>query len=396
MKHYFYPFSQMMGMSMKKTALMLLVGFIIFSCVEKDNPEPEPQVITAKFDKTEYYPFDAVSIQLTEKPTKQEYQGKLGDSPVTVVRMNDSTLVMMAPDLPAGEYQLTIPVDEKDNGKKIQGRLRIKPLPTVENPETVIDEIKTSFANALADATQEDDPNAALIENLVNRVYEGLDKLTIAERQQLAAFWVVHPELYYESDMELRMSLTDAASKFRNDFRNYFTKVESLSSGIRKFAMFAVIATAFPNPITIGLTSIYLVNLVIKAKETLFAHSQLFDDIIMPFNNMLTNEMNRNSSQFMAEAGNRLEAVILKSDVPYDYTFSNGESFSFNPRIQLRSVTAEDVTGSAPDDVKSFITSANMFITYWNQLIDYLSQAVSGLFLSGSPERIEDIKRLTA
>ena len=121
-------------LTVKKVVMAALLGAFFLACVEKDKPEPEPvpepvpQVLTAKFDQTEYFPFDAIAITLSEKATGQEYNGTLGDTPVTAVRMNDTTLVVMAPDLPAGDYTLTIPISEKPNEKKLEGRLRIKPL----------------------------------------------------------------------------------------------------------------------------------------------------------------------------------------------------------------------------------------------------------------------------
>jgi len=189
----------------RKAVTALLMTLFVFACVESDTPEPK--VITATFDKTEYYPFDAVVIQLPEKVTKQEYSGTLGNNPVTVVRMSDSTLVMLAPDLPAGVYPLTLPDGEKADARKIQGSLRIKPLPTVDNPEEVIGEIQTMFAQTTDDAKASKNPNAELLEGLAKLFNEELAKLSPSERKQFAAWWQAHPELNDVPDMELRISL---------------------------------------------------------------------------------------------------------------------------------------------------------------------------------------------
>ena len=44
----------------KKTLMAVFLALFVFACVESDTPEP--RLITATFDKTEYYPFDAVVI----------------------------------------------------------------------------------------------------------------------------------------------------------------------------------------------------------------------------------------------------------------------------------------------------------------------------------------------
>ena len=145
-----YTFSPL---SVKKIVLAVLLGAFFLACVEKDKPEPVPepvpQILTATFDQTEYFPFDAITIMLSEKATGQEYNGTLGYTPVTAVRMDDSTLVMLTPDLPTGDYTLTIPFSDKPNEKKVEGRLRIKPLPTVENPDAVIEEITDTYHDRL-------------------------------------------------------------------------------------------------------------------------------------------------------------------------------------------------------------------------------------------------------
>jgi len=371
-----------------------LLGVFFLACVEKDKPEPEPipepepvpQVLTAKFDQTEYFPFDAIAITLSEKATGQEYNGILGDTPVTAVRMNDTTLVVMAPDLPAGDYTLTIPISEKPNEKKLEGRLRIKPLPTVENTDSVIEEINTMFTQAIAEAKLLNDPNAALIESLVKNFNDELEKLTAAERLQFAAYWLTLSEINGVNDIELRLSLSEVSSSFRKNVDNYVLKVTTLGGAIRKFTLSGIVAYAIPNPFTIALTGYFLARLVVLARETIDAYMYIIEEPFIAVKEMLS------FSQSVDYFNNRIGEIQLTSGPPYDYTLKNGESFTFNPQVKIRSITAEDYSPSAPADAKSVISSTDLFISYWNDLLDNLIKFASNLLLSGNPQSISEIK----
>ena len=379
--------------SFKKVVLAALLGVFFFACVEKDTPpEPEPQVLLAKFDQTEYFPFDAIAITLSEKATKQEYNGTLGDTPVTAYRMNDTTLVVMAPDMQAGDYQLTIPLSDKPNEKKAQGRIRIKPLPTVDNPDVVIEEITTTFAQIATSAKEENDPDAALIEWVVNSINTELAKLSPAERRQLAAYLAAHPELNYAPDIEPRTSFSEIKTKFRRDYVNYFNNFHSLRDAIAKFSFTYLIALCAPNPVTIIISGFSLANLIMYAKDTNNAHKQLVADPFIALTDSLNSgKMFMVKSQQVTGINNHSGGIVLTNGDLYDVTLKNGESLLFNPQIDIRSIAAQDITGAAPPEAKEIISSTSSFLSFWNELLDNIIKVTADLLLSGSPKDISTI-----
>ena len=370
-----YTFSQL---SVKKIVLAVLLAAFFLACVEKDKPEPVPepvpQVLTAMFDKTEYFPFDFVEIQLSERAAREEYSGTLGDNPVTAVRMTDSTLVMMTPDLPAGEYLLTIPVSDKPNERNIQSRLRIKPLPTVENPDAVIEEITATFADMLAVAEQENNPNVEVLKALEVAFDELISQLSDAERQQFASLWQAQFDEMFNF-VQLRATVEERKREVNELIYDIRSNIADVNKCIKWFAIWTSVAV-YPDPFTrtMGLT---------------FAGCTLIKGIYH-FVQLFTLESRLKSYAFIV--GNK---IVLKSAGEYDYIISNGESLIFSPEIDIRSITAEDRgSSSTAIDVISVLDS---FLDVWNEiqasiskLPDFLKTAVPGL--GGRPQSVSAIQ----
>ena len=391
-----------------KSLIAALLMIFCFACVKSDSdnpePEPKPQITTTTFDKTEYFPFDPIMINLQEKPAKNEYKATLGSNPVTVIRMNDSTLVMMTPDIPAGEYLLTIPTGDKPGDKQYQGRLKVKALPTVDNPETVITEIMNTFDQTVADAKRENKPNAGLLESVISSLNDELSKMNAIQRQQFAAYWALHPELSNISKIDIRSDEIkqneDKLKSLQKDHEFYLKFYVTAWS-----TFFTSVGLGLYNPIApdisivIGVTFGSLAAIIILNEQLKDVASEInkTECIISGLKSgapFYPNYLFFGTLSVSTDI-DTLNNLKLKNAEVYDFTMKNGELLTFKPEVTLRSVAAIDVTQPAPIDIKNYIRDNNIFVDLWQEIFEAY-QTFRSFFtdqeMSGKPISVSEIK----
>ena len=353
----------------KAVAMTAVAGLMIVSC-KPDEPKNKEKTVQITFDQTEYYPFDAVVIQLSEKAIAQEYEGLVGTSAVTAMRISDSTLVVMLPDLVATEYTLSLKIGDA----RAEGKLKVKALPTVENPDAVIEEIKTQFAEILAEATQNSDANAALLTALAEVFNEQIARLTPAERQQFAAYWKAHPD--DELEAYLKGYGDDKERALREMSRQAKIQIAKVTRDIN---IFAVVLPFVP---ATGLFGVLPATIAVCS----------FISGVYNFVKLLTIHETLTSYIFVAIK----ESIGLKRATAYDYVLSNGQTQTFRPAIDYRSVTADDISGTS-SAAKELISTLGSFLSIWDNIqggIDKLRNYTSRLVpaLGARPQEVSDIK----
>jgi hypothetical protein len=360
--------------------LLLTVTAGFTACTEPNGEAMNETVNQAKFDKSEYYPFDVVTVQLPEAATTNQYDGTLGDKAIVAQRIADSILVVALPDLAAGEYTLLLQTGNPKTG----GKIKIVALPAVSNPEAVIAEIKTTFAQLVSEAVQANSPNASLLQSLTAAFDNQLSQLSESEKAQLAAYWQAHPELGdFPTEAALRLATDDATrmEALRTAIAHYHSQVNSLAVSV-----FAFSAGVIAIPTTSLLGGAVAVIAAIRIIQTTGVLIDATANIV------------HTAFILDPEKGLQIKAQILstlKSATAYDYTLSNGNSLVFDIDAVYRSVAAQDVSGAAPSEAKEIITYTNRFQTLWDKIADGVNTLHSYCdfvgTLTGRPKKVSEI-----
>jgi hypothetical protein len=340
--------------------------------------EKQGQTVQATFDKSQYYPFDVVTVQLSETTQAERYTGTIGGHEVEAIRFEESKLAVALPDLSAGEYTLSLQIGDK----KADGNLRIVALPAVENPDEVIAEVQTTFDEVLAQAQGADDPDAPFFEELAEVFDERFAGLSADERQQFAAQWQTRYQSLYAPEVANRAVtrgwLSDRMDAVTQLNLLYAGNVTNYSIAVGVFAVSAIVAVttswAGSGEIAAVICILDLVYMKILKSENAGMQRRILDAIFMPIQD---------------------ELATLSRAGTYDYTFSNGASQTFSPQITLRSIYAADVTGSAPAPAKEFIGTTDRFISSWDKLVSAVDQLREtfgiGSPMTGRPQSVSEV-----
>ncbi len=376
-----------------------LAGITMFSSCNEDKgseivepgtePAGEPLYIT--FDKTEYYPFDVVIMQLPEAAKQPQYDGSIGGQAIKAQRIAESTLAVALPDLAAGTYTLSLQMEEvKVDGILNINIINILPLPTVSNPETIIKEIQTEFTKTVTEATDANSPNASLLTNLTTVFNEQLAQMSESEKRNLAAYWLTHPELNALSlNTDLRAQSGDKEA-LRAAIAKYQSEINSLSVYVFAFSAGLI---SLPGSTFLGATVC-----VIAAIQIIKTTDVLIDT---------TNEIVKQVFIINKEAGLIMRAEILsyfgrastlpdfRSTTLYDYTLNSGDILNINVEATFRSITVQDTHDETSSEAKEIIAATDLFQTLYqkvsegiNTLRNYCRFVGS---LNGKPQTVSEI-----
>ena len=356
-----------------------LAGIVVFSGCDKnngsnnDNNPTTDEILQLTFDKPEYYPFDLVFVQLPEAIAANQYNGSIGAHTITARYFSESTWVFAMPDLTTGEYTLSLQIENS----KAEGKLKIIALPTVENPEAVIEEIKTAFTQFTEELTQTGDPNAPLVTNLADYFNKQLSQMTQTERQRFAAIWQMHPEFRELPDTD--------------DLRSIGSKLSATLSIVTTFTRDLIIVSGCIYAFDHSLTSFMLAPNIISAAICSGAALVGYQHIT---------KIKINIKRIFNQAFIPLEEIsasLLKSASAYDFTLKNGETLAFNVKMTFRSITAKDIGSSlVPDVVSEIVEGANQFQSLWDMLANCINTLRSYIgFSDGMTDRPQTVSEIT-
>jgi len=350
------------------TKIVVISTLILFLVSCKDKSETgNTSDIFITLDKTEYYPFDVVLVQLSVAATAQEYMGELSGNSITAHQFGDSTLAFVIPALEAAEYPLSLTIGTE----RVESRLKIKDLPTVD-AEAVFEDIKSIFADILKEAKEENDPSVTFLETLQSIFDEELSQLTSEERQQLAAYWHVHSEVFYLPQLNLKGTWQDMKKDIAKLDADYAISVKLFAGAVGVFAPLLYLLKKSPK---IGgpLIVIDLAIIMILHKRNNKIMQETLDKVFVPI----------------------MESLNANSRSEYDYIVNNWGHLSFSPQVTCRSICADDILGNSPDIAKSIIGTTNLFIVVFEELsktLDNMRQIIRKLpQLVGSPQSISEI-----
>ena len=365
--------------------LGLIASIFLFGTCKKVTPDDDggkdgSELLT--FDKSEYYPMDVVIAQLPESATAEEYNGTLDNKPFVAVRIDD-VLMFAVPDLAAGEYPLSLQI----GSTKITGNLKVIALPVVQNPNAVINEIKTTFAQAVTDLEQSGDPNASLLANMSNAFNTQLAQLSEQEKQKLAALWNVHPEWgdFSEDAAFHAPSNTAEIKKAIYEFK------KRLLFTVASVGTFDVSLLGLPSPFAATVALAAGISAVYNFSKLIPATGNLLEQVFIAAKEEGLKLLRKFNSPQKAPAGTADDSEM--------YTLNNGECLFFNVQATYRSVGAQDINGSAPAEAKLIISLVNTFHKEWDKVekcINIIREYTPfSDNLSGRPKKVSEINNPT-
>jgi hypothetical protein len=331
----------------------MIAAVAMTGCKEDDPDEPPAEPLAVTFDRAEYYPFDVAQVQLPDAATAETYEGTLGGQPVMAVRVADSTLAVPLPDLAAAEYALSLKVA----GAVAEGKLKVKAVPEVANPEAVIEEMTAEYA-ALSEAMQRDNrPNAAVAAAMLELFNTELARLTPAERARFAALRQVHPEWgdfpAFDGAEAAGLSRTSVISRSEQLLR-YTVRYLTSVAGVMVFA------DAFMKSVAVMATGAgFLYGLMGMAATGLGALACL--DSALKY------------ADRVERYAFALKAIVMDGDETllkaggYDCTLTAGGQHTFSVQASYRSITAADA-GSANGTVADIIAATDRFRSVWDRV----------------------------
>ena len=333
------------------------------------------QTVKATFDQTSYYPFDVVEVTLPRTVTAEHYNGTIGGKPFVAARFSNASLVMILPELTAGEYTLSLNL----GNAKAEGKLTVKALPQVANPDAVISGINTLFAQAITKFKQDNDPNTALLESLVGFFNDELAKLTVRERQQFAACWLAHPEWSDFSAFD-DVSLRSAARDSQLGVAAARLVTASAGTVLSSQAFLIIVKTPgwWSNPVDIVSAGAMAGIAVYAFNHALNAADDVLNCSFKPFDLLVDG------------------VSALVSGAGKTYSFNNEETVNFTVALDYRSITADDARSSVSGAVGQIIDASEELLSIWEQVdagINTLRSYTTDLIpqLSGRPQKVSEI-----
>ncbi|MDR1737324.1 MAG: hypothetical protein LBR66_00680 [Candidatus Symbiothrix sp.] len=359
---------------------LISVATLFTACDTKEEDDGGKTGVSKQitFDKTEYYPFDAVVVQLPEAAAAETYNGSIGTNAIKAQRMDDSTLVVALPDLTAGEYTLSLQIGQS----KAEGKLQIVALPVVANPEAVIDEIKTSFDGYVAALAQNAPAYAPVLTQMVGAFNEHVAKLSDAERQQFAAIWQAHPEWHDYAlfdETNLRASALDRARWLSTYSVKFVVACGALIFCGDTFVKSVYALSVAPNLLA-GAVAVASAVGAVASLCAAIDYADRAEKCAYDLKEIIIN-------------GKTYPALRSSSEGSYDYTLKNGETLTFNVQASYHSITAGSTT--SVDGVSAIIESAVKLQSLWDKIaagINTVRQYVSAVpQLTNRPKTVAEL-----
>lgn len=161
--------------------------------------------------QSQVQPYQTLSLTLAAGVVTQDrVAGTFGSLAVESGRVNDSTVALTVPSLPAGPYALTLTA----NGKAFRTTLQMQAAPQAANPAAVIDSVVTAFEVGIAareagltGPLAVGAADTALIRRQITTLRTriatlraDMAALSPAERAQVAGFFKANPEIFKAFD----------------------------------------------------------------------------------------------------------------------------------------------------------------------------------------------------
>lgn len=180
---------------------LFVVTSLFMACEKEEDVEETPVGITLVADKTNVTPFEIISINATGYSFGNEnYMGTIAEQEISLQKSTQNQLVFMMPSLGNGEQVLVLNINDKD----YEFKFVLTALEIIENPEEVIAEHKQSMVNMLDtiahyNASGELHITEDQIQNIQNHLADfnqAYASVTDIQKQELAQFMQVHPDLF--------------------------------------------------------------------------------------------------------------------------------------------------------------------------------------------------------
>ena len=382
--------------NLSKTVLLAaLAGIFLLSCGGKpegdDKPDEIPQLeddFRLLTDKDKYYPFDALFISVDGVGlTAPTFPVAFGDKTLIAARQEDGSFLIFVPDMPPGKYQIVMNILELRGS----GEIEIIPLPTVNNPQAVLEELENEINSIIALLVEQpdepdftlDDDELELLGDIVNEFNTLFASLTNQEKILFVQYWNANPHLYQLDDVEVYSLLKSSST---SEIFNRGTKEFGLFL-IKKILPITMSGTAVALLITIPdptfvtklmalAAGALLLKQLIEVKRAVLKY---FDNTVVPVWDNIISPL----------------GAMAKMNNDFDYIFYKGVPKDIDVTVTYRTICADDInTGDA--DLKTVVENLEKFQDAWGMVDDVVS-SIKRLFgfkggMGARPQRLQNIK----
>ncbi|NQU32430.1 MAG: hypothetical protein HQ521_04280 [Bacteroidetes bacterium] len=358
--------------------ITLLTSLTVFySSCEKSNPAAdnnEPLELT--IDKTNVTPFEAITITATNYTfLNDSYSGTIADRDIELVKSSDHQLTFMMPFIESGSHSLTFNIDDVEHSFDFT----ISTPAIIDNPSEFILGYKNQVVIAFDSLKiwnqmynlQIEEQNIAIIENYINQFNQALNTATEDEKQELAQFMKVNPDLFSFSNYNFN-EFNDSLSVSRD----YVKWDKQLSRDAARFAALMIVTAVTVDAFVLSLSTVNplfpLITgaaIIIEVKLLIAQKSKILDSAYKPFEFDISGELRSEVVEY-----NNDESYILGIDANYR-TLYNGDQSSSDiiitvvSNINTLSGYWDDLTSRIPgltttpvttlDDKQSYVVNQN-------------------------------------
>lgn len=330
---------------------------VFYSSCEKLNPvdeDNEPLELT--IDKTNVTPFEAITITSSNYTFLNDmYPGIIADRDIEMRKTADNKLMFMMPSISSGSQTLSFNLA----GHDFNIEFTIDALPVVDNPEVIITDFKQEMSNMVdtieylnsISGLNVSEQNLQLIKTYLAEFNQANTTATDAEKQELAQFMQVNPEL------------------FDLGYFNFQILNDSLVVGSRSFV-------AWDKKLTRDMQ--YFTGLIIATGATI----GIFNGTLYSGNPFLIGAATLALATEFVLVFDQTETMLNRSYKPFEIDFLNGQKSATNIEFEnnipfILGIDASYRTLYNNDEGSSsviidLVANINTFTGYWNTAVSYI------------------------
>ncbi|KAB1067417.1 hypothetical protein F6U93_10235 [Tamlana haliotis] len=227
---------------MKRKLLLFTILSLIFilGCDKGDEElttNEEPQIeLNIAVENTDVKPFEIINVKSTISNLQNTYNGTFGNTELELVKVNDSILVFVVPDIETGTYEL----------KTELGNIEFSVSKTmISNSEETITNVFTAFDNEVN--SMDNSPELDETKTFKNEVTELYNSLSTEQKREVAMFYEANKEIFqaFRNDLSTTYDATTTFAKStkqsncpKTDFKSFYSCTgDNLGSSINELGV---------------------------------------------------------------------------------------------------------------------------------------------------------------
>lgn len=332
------------------------------------NGDENPEQIAIYSDKYNVTPFETIRLTADDYTFSNDvYYATIADTDIELRKITDNQIMFMMPTISSGNQILTFDID----GLEYELEFIVSVLPIVPNPEEVITEYKQEISNMVdtieylnsISGLNVSEQNLQLIKNQLSEFEQANATATDAEKQELAQFMQLNPDLFDLSYFNFQI-LNDSLDIGTRDFVAWDKRLT------RDMQYFTGLIITTGATIVIFNGTLYSGNPFLIGAATL----ALATEFILVFDQTET-MLNRSYKPFELD-------ILNEQKIAINIEFENDVQFMLGIDATYRTLYNNDEGSSSV--IIDLVANINTFTGYWNTVVSYIPG------LDGSVSNLDD------